>query len=97
MGEQFKYSQVVTKYANEYVIDQYRDEFLQFVQPENILAALAGEHVVSYRYVVHRNGTEKYEMMRFVAVNSSEYDGAKTASSVAACFTDVDAETRRTM
>ena len=97
MGEQFKYSQVVTKYANEYVIDQYRDEFLQFAQPENILAALAGEHVVSYRYVVHRNGTEKYEMMRFVAVNSSEYDGAKTASSVAACFTDVDAETRRTM
>ena len=97
MGEQFKYSEVVTKYANEYVIDQYRDEFLQFAQPENILAALAGEHVVSYRYVVHRNGTEKYEMMRFVAVNSSEYDGAKTASSVAACFTDVDAETRRTM
>ena len=98
VGEEFKYLSSFTAYANAYVTEQYRDEFLRFVQPEAIKAALKERNVIAYRYVVHRHGQDFYEMVRFAGVHRPEdLDDDYEVHAVGACFTDVDAETRKSL
>ena len=97
VGERFKYLESVTAYANSYITDDYRDEFLRFVQPDNIKEGLASQRVISYRYMVHRNGRDSYEMVRFAGVRHPEDRPDHLVHAVGACFTDVDAETRRSL
>ena len=97
VGEEFPYVQAVTAYANEYITDQYRDEFLRFVQPDHIREGLKEQRVISYRYMVHRHGRDSYEMVRFAGVRHPEDRDDNLVHSVGACFTDVDLETRRSL
>ena len=97
VGDEFPYLESVTAYANQYVTDAYRDEFLRFVQPDSVRAGLRDERVISYRYMVYRHGRESYEMVRFAGVNHSETPEDQLIHAVGACFTDVDAETRRAL
>lgn len=97
VGEEFPYLESVTAYANQYVTDAYRDEFLRFVQPDSVRAGLRDERVISYRYMVYRHGRESYEMVRFAGVHHSETPEDQLIHAVGACFTDVDAETRRAL
>jgi len=96
-GERFKYLESVTAYANKYITDQYRDEFLRFIQPENIIKSLSEKGVISYTYTVLRHGVESYEMVRFAAVRNPNDKDDITVHNVGACFTDVDAETRKAL
>ena len=96
-GERFKYLESVTAYANSYITDSYRDEFLRFIQPDAIKEALRSQRVISYRYMVHRNGRDAYEMVRFAGVRHPEDRDDHLVHAVGACFTDVDAETRRNL
>ena len=96
-GERFKYLESVTAYANSYITDSYRDEFLRFIQPDAIKEALRSQRVISYRYMVHRNGRDTYEMVRFAGVRHPEDRDDHLVHAVGACFTDVDAETRRNL
>ena len=68
VGEEFPYLESVTAYANQYITEQYREDFLRFIQPESIREGLAGERVISYTYMVERNGRESYEVVRFASV-----------------------------
>ena len=96
-GERFRYLESVTSYANRYITDAYREEFLRFIQPEAIREGLSRSHVISYTYTVHRHGQDSYEMVRFAGVHHpGEMDG-DVINNVGACFTDVDAETRRNL
>ena len=97
VGDEFPYLASVTAYANEYVTDAYRDEFLRFIQPDNIREGLKTSRVISYRYMVHRHGRDSYEMVRFAGVRHPEDRDDNLVHSVGACFTDVDEETRRTL
>ncbi|MBR6259494.1 MAG: response regulator [Oscillospiraceae bacterium] len=97
VGQEFHYLQAVTDYANRYITDQYRDEFLRFIQPDAIREALATERVISYRYMVQRHGKESYEMVRFAGVRHPEDRDDHLVHAVGACFTDVDAETRKSL
>ncbi|MBP3877211.1 MAG: response regulator [Lachnospiraceae bacterium] len=97
VGDEFHYLQAVTDYANAYVIEAYRDEFLRFIQPDAIRAGLSRERVISYRYMVRRHGHESYEMVRFAGVRRPEDREDGHVRAVGACFTDVDAETRRAL
>ncbi len=97
VGDEFPYLESVTAYANQYVTDAYRDEFLRFVQPDSVRAGLRDERVISYRYTVYRHGRESYEMVRFAGVHHSEGTEDQMIHTVGACFTDVDAETRRAL
>ena len=97
VGDEFPYLESVTAYANQYVTDAYRDEFLRFVQPDSVRAGLRDERVISYRYMVYRHGRESYEMVRFAGVHHSETPEDQLIHAVGACFTDVDAETRRAL
>lgn len=97
VGEHFPYLASVTAYANQYITDQYREEFLRFVQPDTIRKNLADARFVSYRYMVHRHGRDSYEMVRFAGVRHPEDRSDQLVHSVGACFIDVDEETRRAL
>ncbi len=94
-GDHFPYLAAVTAYANQYVTEQYRDEFLSFIQPDAIRAGLAEARIISYRYMVHRHGRDSYEMIRFAGVRHPEDRDDHLVHSVGGCFVDVDEETRR--
>ena len=97
VGDRFPYLASVTKYANEYITDAYRDEFLRFIQPDNIREGLKDERVISFRYLVKRHEHESWEMVRFAGVRHPEDRDDHLVHAVGACFTNVDAETRRSL
>ena len=96
-GERFSYLDSVTAYAGQYVTDAYREEFLRFVQPDQIMEGLKKNPVISYTYMVRRHGRESYETVRFAGVRSPEDRGDDEIRTVGACFVDSDAETRGSM
>ena len=93
VGEHFAYLSSVTAYADQYITDRYREEFLRFIQPDSIREGLKQQRVISYTYMVRRHGRESYETVRFASVHR---DGEQI-DSVGACFVDVDANTRHAM
>ena len=97
VGEHFRYLDVFTDYADRFITDQYRAEFLRFIQPDTIRSGLRENRVISYRYMVSRHGRESFEMVRFAGVRHPEDRDDHIVHAVGACFTDVDAETRRSM
>ena len=97
VGDEFPYLKSVTDYANSYVTEAYRDAFLRFIHPDSIREGLKKERVISFRYLVHRHGRDSYEMVRFAGVRHPEDRDDHLVHAVGACFTDVDAETRRTL
>ena len=97
VGEHFPYMASVTAYADKYITEQYREEFMRFVQPDAIREGLKEQRVISYRYMVNRHGRESYEMVRFAGVRHPEDRDDHMVHAVGACFTDVDAETRKNL
>lgn len=94
VGETFKYLETFIDYANKYVSEKYREEFLKFIQPENIKEGLKNQLIISFRYVVSRHGRETYEMIRFAGVRHPEDRDDHIVHAVSACFSNVDEETR---
>ena len=93
-GEEFDYLEAVTEYCNHYILEQYREEFLNFIQPDSIREGLKDNDVISYRYMINVNGSESYEAVRFAGVRHPEDRDDGIVHNVGACFADVDAETR---
>ncbi|WP_294427801.1 ATP-binding protein [uncultured Treponema sp.] len=96
-GEQFKYIETFTAYANAYVTEKYRADFLNFVNPNSVRQALEHERIITFRYMINRNGIESYEMMRIAGVRHPEDRDDHIVHAIGLGFTDVDAETRRTL
>ena len=97
VGDRFKYLASVTAYAKTYVKEEFLDEFLQFIQPENIKTRLKEQRVISHRYLVRRNNQETWEEVRFAGVRHPEDRNDHLVHAVGACFVDVDRETRKSM
>ena len=97
VGERFPYLATVTEYANKYVTESYREEYLRFTYPDAIREALKEERVIAFRYMVSRNGKETYEMIKIAGVRHPEDRDDHIVHAVGLCFTDVDAETRKNM
>ena len=97
VGEHFRYLPSVTAYADQYITDQYREEFLRFIQPDSIREGLKQQRVISYTYMVRRHGKESYETVRFARVHRDGEQEGERIDSVGACFVDVDANTRHAM
>lgn len=96
-GERFKYLESFTAYAQQYVTDKYREEFIRFIHPDFIREGLKTNRVISYRYTVFRNGKESYEMVRFAGVRHPEDRDDHIVHAIGACFTDIDEETRQSI
>lgn len=97
VGERFQYIPSVTAYANEYITEDYRKEFLRFIQQENVKECLKAQRVISYRYMVHRHGQDMWEEVRFAGVRHPENRSDHLVHMVGACFVNVDVETRKAM
>ena len=97
VGDRFRYLDSVTAYANTYVTEEYREEFLRFIQPENVKALLLEQRVIGFRYMVHRHERDSYEEVRFAGVRKPEDREDNLIHAVGACFVNVDAEMRKSM
>ncbi len=98
VGDRFNYLPAVTAYAKENIKEEYLEEFLEFIQPENIKKKLQERQVIAYQYMVHRHGRDTWEEVRFAGVRHPEDMGDDDASyAVGASFVDVDAQTRTAM
>ena len=93
-GEHFNYLEAFTAYADKYVTEAYREEFLKFVQPDAVREGLGNSRAIAFRYLVRRNERERYEMVRYAGVRHPEDRDDHLVHSVGVGFADVDAETR---
>ncbi len=92
-GVHFPYLESFSLYANLYVDEHYRDEFLRFIDPDTIRVALADNLTANYRYLVRRENREYYERISLAVIRP---EGAKDHSvrSVELGLTVVDKEMR---
>ena len=97
VGEHFPYQAGLARYGQQYVTEQYRDQFIQFIQPESIREGLRNERVISFRYLMNRDGNESFEMIKFAGVRHPEDRDDHLVHAVGMCFADVDVETRRSL
>ena len=96
-GEHFPFHEVFTEYAHDHVGESFRDDFLAFIEPAAIRAALEDHPVISFRYLTNRDGRESYEMLRIASVRHAEDRVDHVVHAVGIGFTDVDGETRDQM
>ena len=97
VGDRFRYISSVTAYANVNVKEEYREEFLRFIQIENVKARLLEQRVIAYRYMVHRHGRDTWEEVRFAGVRHPGERPDNLVHLVGVCFVDVDVETRKSV
>ena len=93
-GDSFGFMGTFTKYANEYVAEEYRKTFLDFINPENIRSELKKNVIIACRYLVKKNGVERYEMLRMAGVDNGKENADKIINALGVGFTDIDAEMR---
>ena len=96
-GDHFDYYESCKRYAETYVTEPYREEFMAFIDPTFVRESLSDKRIISYRYMVNHDGQETYEMLRFAGVRHPEDRIDNKVHSVGACFVDVDDETRDAM
>ena len=96
-GVHFPYLERFTWYAENAVTENYREGFLNFIQPENIRKALEDQRLIAYRYLVRREGMEYYEMARMAGVRRPEDRDDHIVHAVGLGFTIIDQEMRDTM
>ena len=96
-GETFHFVAEFTRYANEFIDEKYRDEFLEFINPENIRSQLKEKSLIACRYLVHRNGRESYEMLRMAGVRHPDERKDGCIHAVGVGFSDIDTEMRESM
>ena len=92
-GDVFPYLEKFRNYGNKYVNPQYREGFLKFIEPSRIKEGLNKEKILTYRYLVNRNGTDLYEMIRAADVRSAKESGEEVREAGIG-FTIIDEEMR---
>ena len=96
-GMRFPFHERFYEYGENYVDEQYREGFFQFISPERIRSALSTENIIAYRYLAHRNGTDYYEMLRMAGVRHPADRDDHIVHAVGIGFTVIDAEMRESM
>ena len=96
-GEHFSYCETFESYAKKYVTEKYLDSFLKFIDSNEIRKGLEKERLITLQYMIKRNDIESYEMIRIAGVRHPEDRDDNIVHAVGVGFTDVDAETRKTL
>ena len=96
-GESFDFNDVFGNYADKYVVDEYKDEFRRFIDPDNIRERLRTERSITCHYLAVRKGYEAYEMLRIAGIRHPEVGSGEDVNEIGLGFTDVDKETRDSM
>ena len=93
-GDEFDYLEKFSEYGNNYVTEEYRETYLNFIKPENIREALKDNNIITLRFIVSKNGEETYEMLRMAGVRHPQDRDDQIVHAVGAGFTDIDEEMR---
>lgn len=96
-GIKFPFHERFVWYAEHSVDENYREGFLNFIDPDNIREGLSKEPILAYRYLAKRNGLEYYEMIRVAGVRHIEDRSDHRVHSIGLGFTVIDAEMRENM
>ncbi|MBO6307263.1 MAG: response regulator [Oribacterium sp.] len=96
-GVHFPYFDRFKWYADHCVDENYREEFIEFIKPENIRKKLIDKAVASYRYFVRREGKEYYEMIRIAGVRHVEDRDDNMIHAIGMGFANIDEEMRESM
>ena len=96
-GRSFSFQEGFTDYAAHCVVDEDREAFLRFIDPDNIRAGLANESMISIRYLTRKGDMEQYEMLRIAGVRTIEQRDDNIVHAIGAGFSNVDRETREQM
>ena len=96
VGVHFPFYERFAYYAEAYIDDDYREGFLQFIDPDNIRQALSKEDIISYQYLVRRNGREYYEKFRMAGVRHAQDRDDHIVHAIGVGFTIIDSEMRET-
>ncbi|MBQ6381374.1 MAG: response regulator [Clostridia bacterium] len=96
-GEHFPYYERFVLYAQKVVDEKYREEFLNFIKPENIRQSLLTEPIIAYRYLAHRDGKDYYEMIRMAGVRHPADRDDNIVHAVGLGMTVIDTEMRAAM
>ena len=96
-GIHFPYLERFRYYAETFVDEAYREEFLHFIEPDHVRQALSEELIIACRYLVHRNGQDYYEMLRMAGVRHAEDRDDHIVHAVGLGLTNIDAEMRESM
>ena len=97
LGTHFPYLRDFTDFANKHVAENYREGFLQFIQPDNIRAELLKQPVIAYRFLEARDGKETWSMLRMAGVRHMEDRTDHRVHAIGIGFTAIDAEMREAM
>ena len=96
-GVHFPYYERFSWYANHSVAENYREGFLQFIDPDHVREALANDLIIAYRYLAQRDGKEYYEMIRMAGVRHAENRDDHIVHAVGLGLTIIDTEMRDAM
>ncbi|MDO5477434.1 MAG: response regulator, partial [Eubacteriales bacterium] len=96
-GIHFPYHERFVEYCDRYVDEEYREAFLEFIDPVNIRKALAKESIIAFRYLARRDDAEYYEMLRMADVQHPEKEDDRIVHAVGVGFTVIDTEMREAM
>ena len=96
-GIHFPYHERFMWYAENSVDENYRNDFINFIDPDNVRAALAEHSLISFRYLVHRAGMDYYEMIRMAGVRHPEDRDDHIVHAIGLGFTIIDEEMRESM
>ena len=96
-GIHFPFYERFKWYAENSVDEKFREGFLKFIEPDQIRDALSESPIIAYRYLVHRNGYDYYEMIRMAGVRHAADRDDHIVHAIGLGLTNVDAEVRESM
>lgn len=97
VGVHFPYMERFKYYAEKNVDHLYKENFLRFIDPDNIRRELEKNTIIAYRYLVHRCGRSYYEMIRMAGVRHAEDRDDHIVHAIGLGLTVIDKEMRESM
>ena len=85
-----RFAAAIKNYAKNYVAPVDRENFLEFVKPENIRARLRENDMISFRYLMTHNGEEHFMLIRIARIDEGLH-------AVGLGFANVDDQIREEM
>lgn len=93
-GSHFHFASTFNEYAMDYVDEEFRKDFLDFISLKNIQERLSKESIISFRYLIVRDGRKSYEMLRIAGVKHPEDREDQKIHAIGIGFSDIDEEMR---
>ncbi len=96
-GAHFPFHENFRIYCDSHVDDEYKEGFMEFIEPDNIRLALSTENIIAYRYLARWGDIEYYEMLRMAGVRHPADRDDHIVHALGVGFTVIDKEMRESI